>query len=156
MIKPSKVVFMDDKLEENFNSLKEEDPIKKGIVRAIKDLRQNAFSGIQVPKRLIPKEYLQKYELNNLWKYDLPNGWRLLYTVTPENEVELISAISFMSTPAQKNLPFPVIIITFTSFLPANRSSVLLSSLITLDESSFAGGLLICRIAIRSFMSQVI
>ena len=93
MIKPSKVVFIDDKLEKNFNSLKEEDPIKKGIVRAIKDLRQNAFSGIQVPKKLIPKEYLQKYEINNLWKYDLPNGWRLLYTVTPENEVEVISAI---------------------------------------------------------------
>jgi len=31
--------------------------------------------------------------LNNLWKYDLPQGWRLLYTVTAENQVELISAI---------------------------------------------------------------
>jgi len=93
MIKPSKVVFMDDKLEESFNSLKEDDPIKKGIVRAIKDLQKNAFSGIQVPKRLIPKQYVQKYGINNLWKYDLPNGWRLLYTVTPENEVELLSAI---------------------------------------------------------------
>ena len=29
----------------------------------------------------------------NLWKYDLPQGWRLLYTITAENEVELISAI---------------------------------------------------------------
>lgn len=28
-----------------------------------------------------------------MWKYDLPRGWRLLYTVTAENEVELISAI---------------------------------------------------------------
>jgi len=93
MIKPSRVVFMDDHLEESFNSLKEDDPIKKGIVRAIRDLKENAFSGIQVPKRLIPKAYIQKYSINNLWKYDLPNGWRLLYTVTPANEVELISAI---------------------------------------------------------------
>ena len=59
MIKPSKVVFMDDKLEESFNSLNEDDPIRKGIVRAIRDLRNNAFSGIQVPKRLIPKQYVQ-------------------------------------------------------------------------------------------------
>ena len=93
MIKPSKVVFINDKLEDNFHSLKENDPIKKSMVRAIQDLRQNAFAGIQVPKRLIPKEYIQKYEINNLWKYDLPKGWRLLYTITAENEVELISAI---------------------------------------------------------------
>ena len=93
MIKPSKVVFISDELEDDFKSLKEGDAIKKGITRAIKDLQENAFSGIQVPKRLFPKEYIQKYGINNLWKYDLPNGWRLLYTVTPENEVELISAI---------------------------------------------------------------
>ena len=55
MKKPSKVVFIEDKLENNFNSLTKEDPIKKSIIRAIKDLKENAFSGIQVPKRLIPK-----------------------------------------------------------------------------------------------------
>ena len=93
MIKPSKVVFIDKKLEISFNSLKENDFIKKSIIRAIHDLRQNAFSGIQIPKRLIPKEYIQKYAINNLWKYDLPKGWRLLYTITADNEVELISAI---------------------------------------------------------------
>jgi len=93
MKKPSKVVFIEDKLENNFNSLTKEDPIKKSIIRAIKDLKENAFSGIQVPKRLIPKLYIQKYGLNNLWKYDLPQGWRLLYTITAENEVEIISAI---------------------------------------------------------------
>ncbi len=85
MIKPSKVVFIDKKLEVCFNSLKENDPIKKSIIRAIHDLRQNAFSGIQVPKRLIPKAYIQKYRINNLWKYDLPKGWRLLYTITGFN-----------------------------------------------------------------------
>lgn len=93
MIKPSKVVFISDELERNFNELKDEDPIKKGMVRAIKDLKENAFCGIQIPKRLFPREYVQKYGINNLWKYDLPNGWRLLYTITPKNEVELISAI---------------------------------------------------------------
>jgi len=93
MIKQSKVVFISDELEKDFNELKNDDPIKKGMIRAIKDLQQNAFSGIQIPKRLFPEEYIKKYGIKNLWKYDLPNGWRLLYTVTPENEVELISAI---------------------------------------------------------------
>jgi len=93
MIKPSKVKFISEKLQENFNSLNEDDPIKKSIKRAIKDLQNNAFSGIQLPKRLIPKEYALKYNLKNLWKYDLPQGWRLIYTITAENEVQLISAI---------------------------------------------------------------
>ena len=93
MIKPSKVVFISDELEKDFNELKDDDPIKKGMIRAIKDLKENAFAGIQIPKRLFPKEYIQKYSINNLWKYDLPKGWRLIYTITPQNEVELISAI---------------------------------------------------------------
>jgi len=87
------VKFISEKLQENFNSLNEDDPIKKSIKRAIKDLQNNAFSGIQLPKRLIPKEYALKYNLKNLWKYDLPQGWRLIYTITAENEVQLISAI---------------------------------------------------------------
>lgn len=93
MNKPSKVVFIEDKLENNFNSLSDDDPIKKAIVRIIQDLRENAFSGLQVPKSLIPKIYTQKYGLNNLWKSNFPLGWRLLYTITAKNEVELISAI---------------------------------------------------------------
>ena|SRR3989344_5409076 len=93
MIKPSRVVFISDELEASFNSLSEDDFVKKSIIKAIRDLKQNAFAGIHVPKRLIPKEYIQKWGIKNLWKYDLPRGWRLLYTITPENEVELISAI---------------------------------------------------------------
>ena len=93
MIKPSKVKFISDELEKDFNSLKDDDFIKKAIIRAIQDLKENAFCGIQIPKKLFPKEYVQKYGIKNLWKYDLPKGWRLLYTVTAENEVELISDI---------------------------------------------------------------
>lgn len=37
MIKPSKVVFADDKLENTFNLLPDEDPLKKGIIKAIKN-----------------------------------------------------------------------------------------------------------------------
>jgi len=93
MIKASKVVFISDELEKDFYALKEDDPIRKAITRAIQDLKDNAFCGIQIPKRLFPKEYITKYGINNLWKYDLPLGWRLIYTIAPDNEIELISAI---------------------------------------------------------------
>jgi len=62
----------------------------KQLLRAKEDLEQNAFCGIQVPKRLIPKEYRH---LSNLWKYNLPNAWRLLYTLTTPDRVEIISVI---------------------------------------------------------------
>lgn len=91
MIKPSTVKFISLELENEFNSLDENDFIKKSIRRAISDLKQNAFCGIQISKRLFPIEYIQKYGIKNLWKYDLPNGWRLLYTITVENKIELLS-----------------------------------------------------------------
>ncbi len=93
MIKPSKVKFISEKLEKEFNRLDKTDPLKKSIIRAINDLKQNAFFGIQIQKKLFPEEFIKKYGLNNLWKYDLPNAWRLLYTITGENEVEIVCAI---------------------------------------------------------------
>lgn len=92
MTKILKVVFIDDKLEKQFYALKDDDPIKKSIIKSIRKLQKDAFSGIQIPKRLIPKEYIQKYEIDNLWKCDLSGGWRLLYTIAGD-EVEIISAI---------------------------------------------------------------
>jgi Txe/YoeB family toxin of Txe-Axe toxin-antitoxin module len=93
MIKPSKVKFISPKLEKEFNSLLDNDPIKKSIVRAIRNLQENAYTGIQISKKLIPEIYIKKYGINNLWKYDLSGEWRLIYTLTSENEIELISAI---------------------------------------------------------------
>ena len=36
---------------------------------------------LQTPKKLWPKDYVKKYNIDNLWKYDLPNAWRLIYTI---------------------------------------------------------------------------
>lgn len=93
MIKLSKVVFIDEETEESYSQLKEDDFLKKAIIKVANQLKQNAFSGIQVPKKLIPKVYIRKYKINNLWKYDLPKGWRLMYTITADDEIELITAI---------------------------------------------------------------
>ena len=93
MIKRSKVVFVSETLEKSFESLPENEILKKHIRRAIEEIKENAFVGIRIPKRLFPGEYVVKYNVTNLWKYDLPNGWRLIYTIAPENEVDLISAV---------------------------------------------------------------
>ena len=91
--KPSEVVFAEDKIENEFHKLNDKSPLKNQIKRAIKDLQSNAFSGIQIPKKLIPKEYVKKYGITNLWKYDLPDGWRLIYSITTPNKVEILTVI---------------------------------------------------------------
>jgi len=79
------VKFADIKVKKAFEKLKksktEDKQLYQLINRAIDDLEENVFTGIQIPKKLIPKEYIKKYKIGNLWKYDLPGGWRLLYTI---------------------------------------------------------------------------
>lgn len=93
LIKKSQVVFANEKIQKEFDSLSEDNEIKKYMRRAIEDIKQNAFCGIQIPKRLFPKEYVQRYNIKNLWKYDMPDGWRLVYTITTPNKVEVLAVI---------------------------------------------------------------
>ncbi len=46
--------------------------------------------GVQIPKSQIPEEYIVQYGVTNLWKINLPDYWRMLYTIVG-NEFEIIS-----------------------------------------------------------------
>ncbi len=70
----------------------EEKQLFNSINRAVEDLRKNPFCGIKVPKKLWPKEYIIKYRITNLWKYNLPNYWRLTYSVYGD-EIKIVSMI---------------------------------------------------------------
>jgi len=89
---PSKIRFSDGKVQRAFEKLGEgtgdEKELHSWLIRAFEDIENNAFCGVQVPKRLIPKEY----NVNNLWKYDLPNAWRLLYSVENQ-QIYVVSII---------------------------------------------------------------
>jgi len=93
-VKPAdKVVFADDKLEEAFNYLSEEDWLKKAVLKAIENLKTNAFCGERIKKELIPKFYIRKYNIDNLFWYPLPNGWRLVYSLAAPNNIEILALI---------------------------------------------------------------
>ncbi len=81
-----KVFFVDYKIASAYQKLKDgtsEDRILySNINKAIEDLKKGPQIGIRIPKKLIPKYYIQKYEVNNLWKYDLPGAWRLIYSIS--------------------------------------------------------------------------
>jgi len=64
----------------------------KFLERATDDLKENPSCGIKIPQNLWPKEYIRKYSINNLWKYDLPNAWRLIYTIM-HDQVKIVAVI---------------------------------------------------------------
>ena len=79
------VAFVNQELKNAYLDLKEgkfeEKQLFNFIKKAIDDLKINPFCGIRIPKKLWPKEYIIKYQITNLWKYNLPNYWRLTYTI---------------------------------------------------------------------------
>jgi Txe/YoeB family toxin of Txe-Axe toxin-antitoxin module len=88
------VGFADERIKQAFFELKKgkgaETHLYEYLNRAFDDLKKDPFSGIKIPSKLWPKEYVSKYEINNLWKYDLPNGWRMIYTVQA-NQVTIMA-----------------------------------------------------------------
>ena len=55
-------------------------------------LKANPFYGDNIPKNLIPKEHIQKYNAKNLWRVELVNFWRMLYTIKGD-QIEVICFI---------------------------------------------------------------
>ncbi len=98
----SQVKFGNEELKKAYSELNnqrfQEKQLKQWLERAFQDLENNAFCGIQVPKRLIPKEYEQKFgQITNLWKYNLPNAWRLTYTIKRDEVVVLSIILEWMT-----------------------------------------------------------
>ncbi|MFH1316890.1 MAG: hypothetical protein ABII01_05200 [Candidatus Woesearchaeota archaeon] len=76
--------FEDEKLKDEFFKLKETD-IKffNQLDNTFDNIEENAFCSIQIKKRLFPKKWKH---YSNLWKYNLPNAWRLIYTIAPPDK----------------------------------------------------------------------
>lgn len=70
--------------------------VNQSIFRSIERvkgwLKDNPFAGEQVQKSKIPPYYLNKYDVTNLWRIDLSDYWRLVYTIQ-SSEVEIIDFV---------------------------------------------------------------
>ena len=93
---PSDIRFADENIREAFYKLEKGDDSERELFKlinqALDNLEENAFCGIQIPKRLIPKEYILKFGVKNLWKYDLPKAWRLIYSIV-NDEIVVVSLV---------------------------------------------------------------
>ena len=100
------VVELVDDAEKSFEKLNEivgkqrekgvENSTEIKLLNAIKDmseiLKKNPFYGENAKKELIPKYYKNKYDASNIFIADLPEYWRLVYTLESD-EVEIIAFV---------------------------------------------------------------
>ena len=82
----SSIAFGDNKIEcsfHNLNFLKSEDKrLHVWLAKAFEKIEADIFCGAQISKRLIPKYYIGRFGIDNIWKYNLPDGWRLICSLT--------------------------------------------------------------------------
>ena len=93
MLKKVRVVFFDDRLEEEYLSLPENDKLKKRIDYVKERIKQNPTFGQPIAKKLIPKEYKICGIGNAYWVELSKFGWRLIYTLTSEKRDEVTAII---------------------------------------------------------------
>lgn len=68
--------------------------ILNAITKKFELIRSEPHYGEPIAKSLIPNEYIKKYKITNLFRVELPNYWRMLYTLTEgETKIEIIAFI---------------------------------------------------------------
>lgn len=99
-MKPIRVILSEEAKEvyAYLNSMAPDSKIERSILNSVRKkidlIKMNTHYGDPVPKNLIPEEYKIKYGVTNLFHVELSNFWRMLYTLTnDENEVEIIAFV---------------------------------------------------------------
>jgi len=89
----TEIVFWNKKLKNAYESLRRRsafETLYKALSGAFKDIMGNPAAGIPLEKYRIPKEL--RSQITNLWKYELPGGWRLIYSLAG-NKITIIALI---------------------------------------------------------------
>jgi hypothetical protein len=87
MKKPVRVI-LSEKAKTQFSRIMNKS-LMRSIIQKKEFLGSNPQYGVHIEKRKIPKEYFELYDVNNLWKANLSNHYRMVYTLRG-NEVEII------------------------------------------------------------------
>ena len=81
-------------LNQESTSSKNERMMLNAIRNKVELIKYNHHYGNPISKKLIPKEYKIKYGVTNLFRIELPNFWRMLYTLTEgETKIEIIAFV---------------------------------------------------------------
>ncbi|MFH0714051.1 MAG: hypothetical protein V1722_00220 [Candidatus Micrarchaeota archaeon] len=88
-------------------SSKLDSSILKAINKKVELIKVNTHYGNPISKDKIPKEYKQKYGVTNLFRVELPQFWRMLYSLVDGNsQVEIIAFVLEISNHGKYNKLF--------------------------------------------------
>lgn len=94
-------VILSPEAEEVYKHLNEKAPsakLERSILNAVNKkvelIKANFHYGEPIAKDKIPQEYRQKYGVTNLFRVELPQFWRMLYSLTKgETEIEIVAFV---------------------------------------------------------------
>lgn len=84
---PSSDVRFSEELAEQLIDMDPDNKIKKWIKDMVDKLREDMKAGNNIPKKLIPTYYIRKYNVNNLYRFRHPEGYRSIYSLVVVNEI---------------------------------------------------------------------
>jgi len=79
-----------------FSSLDKESYLYRIIKEGLDTLKEDMFAGTKIQKKKFPKEYVEKYQINSLFKLNLDRRNRLTYTILAEGRDKIVIVIEFL------------------------------------------------------------
>ena len=77
----SPAVFLSKELDTFLKNLGPDDKRVKWVGSMAVVLKENKFAGEPLKKSQIPRSYIEQYQVNNLFRYGHPEGYRSCYTI---------------------------------------------------------------------------
>jgi hypothetical protein len=85
VIRPSLAVHLSRELEDFLKKFGPSHKFNKWIEDMKIVLKGNMLAGNRIQKQLIPAHYIRRYGVNNLYRYDHPEGFRSCYVLLKYN-----------------------------------------------------------------------
>jgi len=94
-------VYLESNLAMRLNTLPMGHKEKKMIDCMAQALKENMFAGECIRKKLMPRHYIEKFGVNNLYRYQHPGGYRSCYTLINEPGIGICPHILDLMTHPQ-------------------------------------------------------
>jgi hypothetical protein len=79
--KPAPQIFISEDLAKLLTKVGRQNKFSKWVGDMKEVLRENMYAGELIRKSQIPKRYIDRYAVNNLYRYSHPEGFRSCYTI---------------------------------------------------------------------------
>jgi hypothetical protein len=79
--KPALQIFISEDLAKLLTKVGRQNKFSKWVGDVKEVLRENMYAGELIRKSQIPKRYIDRYAVNNLYRYSHPEGFRSCYTI---------------------------------------------------------------------------